>query len=410
MHYRKIMLRFAIIVLALACAWACLGCNKTPADSSTAPSSSKKAKRIDPNDPQKLAKAVSLFVDTKLLDTVPLDLDINRAGTSVFVQFLPRETDAFQIIQLGVDAEGKVTPKNQLYSSPAQNRAYVRANPDRDECIILDNAQETPKSPVVDTVWRAVAGNREAVNYLYLVPNFSALPPESCYALEPIFTWDGTAVIVPLKSAGLCYANYYGSGSEYFNYPAIDFEAVGITAQALPDQNGRRVAVLRWSLGDPQLEKTQIDVLNLDTKKWEASVRVPWPVYEMSAKDIVNGPWLISGSRFPEVNTEKKRMPRLARVDPATSAMDLIEFYGEPYWNVRLDSTGSFVVYMDQQRKALVRLNLLTGALDIDPTWFEPEAELFISPDADPVYAWKGNILYRAKWSKHEQYPGLEAE
>jgi hypothetical protein len=393
------------LLLAGVVTLGCTGCKDKLAPAA------KQAKGSALANPQyELAQSISLLASTKLLDTVPLDLDVNRAGDGIFVQFLPRETDEFQIIQLGFTEGGQIAPKFQHYASPAQNRAYVRANPVRDECLILDNFQATLQSPVVDTVWRAEQGRREPLNYLTLVPNAASLPPDDCYALEPFYTWDGTSVIVPLKTAGLCLLNTYSGGSKYFAYPPVDFLVVATACQPLPDQAGRRVAVQRWYLGDPTLEVCQIDVLNLDTEAWEASVRTPWPVYEISAQDIVKGPWLLSGSRFPEVASENFRVPRLARVDPATGALDLIEFYGEPYWFVRLDPSGRYVVYMDQQREALVRLNLITGAMDIDKTWYDKEAQLFVSPGAEPVYAWKGNILYRAKWSAHEQHPGLEAE
>ena len=366
-------------------------------------------------------REMSLFDGTKLLDTIPFALDVNRAGDAIYVHFLPRGTEIFQVVQLGISPEHTLIPQLQLYAAPTQNRAYVRAHPTADECLILGNIQESLDSPVLDTVWRAMGGPgagagpstsgfREPVRYLDLVPDLDSLPPDTCYGLEPFYTWDGKYVITPLKSRGLCQVNSYRREGKFFEYPPVDFEVVGITGHVLPDQDGSRIALLRWYVGTPELEQTQIDVLNLDAGEWEASVVVPWPVYEISAQDIVNGPWLLSGSRFPQVNTEHKRVPRLSRADPYSGAVDIVEFYGEPYWNVRLDSTGEWVVYMDQQREGLVRLNLMTGVMDIDKTWFEKDAKLFISPGADPVYAWKDNMLYRAKWSEHEQHPGLEAE
>ena len=391
-------------MLALILVHAACSCNK-PADKSQQAGQS-----VGGSKPPALAQAedISLFAGTKLLDTVPIALDFDRTGESFAAQFLPRESNAYQIMELTFDADGKLTPLNQLYSSTAQGRAYVRMHPLGQEAIILDNAQEAPGEPVVDTVWTAMNNTREGVPYLDLIPEFDSLHPAACYALEPIFTWDGKQIVIPLEESGMCVVQNLGHEGVFVAYPAIDFEAVGIRCQALPDQAGRRVALLRWYLGVPELEVSQIDIYNLDTGDWETCVSVPWPVYEISAQDVVNGPWLLSGSRFPEINTEKKRVPRLSRVDPASGALDLVEFYGEPYWNVSLDATGEYVAYMDQQRKALVRLKLATGEMDIDPTWFEPEAELFVSPGAEPVYAWKGNILYKANWNKHEQVGALE--
>ncbi len=388
------------VLIILASLLLAAGCNKQ-ASSSAKPSTAAKSPQHE------AAEQVSLFAGTKLLDTVPLDLDVTRKGDAVVVQFLPRETDSYQIAELTI-ADGAVTPKSQLYSSPLQNRAFVRMHPLGQEALVLDNAQEAPGKPVVDTVWRAINNQREEVRYLNLIPNREALSPDACYALEPFFTWDGHHIVIPLKESGVCIVSNYGRDADFYAYPPVDFEVIGLLGQPLPDQDGRRIAITRWELGNPDEEKSRVDVLNLDTGEWEASITALWPIYEIAAKDIVNGPWLLSGSRSPQDSTETKRVPRLMRADPASGALDLVEFQGQPYWNVRLDPTGEFVVYMDQQRKALVRLKLATGEMDIDPAWFEKEAEVLACPGADPVFAWKANILHQAKWTQHEQVGALE--
>lgn len=352
---------------------------------------------------------INWFFNTQLQLNAPLALDIDLAGKQLFVQFRPAGTQDFRIAQMDIPAAGPVEPHTEHYASPRQGRAYLKSHPTENECLVLRSSQESPGEPVIDVVLRAHRGELLPVNYRS-AQGMPEADSNTSFNLEPFYSWDGSMIIVPLHDHGLSVVERdINAKAQFVDYLDTSFEVVGQTAHPLPDQDGRRIALIRWFLGDPDFEPAQIDILNLDTLEWEASVEVGWPVYEISAQDIVNGPWLLSGSRFPQVNTEQKRVPRLARVDPASGALDIMEFYGEPYWFVRLSPDGRYVVYMDQQREALVRLEVETGMLDIDYGWYDKEAELLITPDASQVYAYKDNIFYKSGWDETKQADNWEA-
>ena len=75
-----------------------------------------------------------------------------------------------------------------------------------------------------------------------------------------------------------------------------------------------------------------------------------------------------------------------------------------------LEPHGDFIAYTDSARKAIVRLNPATGEMDLDPRWYEDDAQVFISEGGEHVYAFKHGVLVLAQWSRHEKHGGWNDE
>jgi hypothetical protein len=125
-------------------------------------------------------------------------------------------------------------------------------------------------------------------------------------------------------------------------------------------------------------------------------------VYRVGAKDPAVDLWLATGSRPPESNTEHQRLPRLGLIDPTSGMADLIEFNGEPVWDVLVDPQGQDIVYMDQMRQAVVRFSPFAGRLEFDKKSFEPRGKLLLCPVSGDVFLWNKTILRRCNFAAHE--------
>ena len=65
---------------------------------------------------------------------------------------------------------------------------------------------------------------------------------------------------------------------------------------------------------------------------------------------------------------------------------------------------GKYVVYLDRQREAIVRLDPETNLLDVDPRYYHDEAQLFVAEGGGRVYAWFEDALIHAQFSEQEQF------
>ena len=252
-------------------------------------------------------------------------------------------------------------------------------------------------------VWRATKNTRTGVLYDKAAGFPASGPQDMRFGLAPFYSWDGEHIIVPMNGKGLVVESVRDKKYTFMPYADFPQPITGRAFGALPNTEGRhRIYVSMWSAGAGS-ELCRISVLNLDDLKWTATVDLDWVAYQVGCADADNLPWLVRGSRAPRTNVEHTRVPRLALIDPLSSAVDFKEFLGEPVWETALDPGGKFVVYMDGMRKALVRLNIEAGEMDIDPAYFDGDAKLFVSAGGDTVLAWNKKLLYRANFTKHEK-------
>jgi len=399
-HAVEVVIR-RIIIVALA-AIVCIGC-QTGSKSKGEPVAKTKTAKGQSSGP------ASLLAGTKMADAVPDSLDISHDGKWVYAKF--REPASWKVkakggrgylaaaFPLGPQGLGELAG---LLVGADLNRAFIGASPSGEECLVVTNAQQ-PNEPVIDIVWRATKNSRSLIPY-DKAPDFPASGPQDLrFGLFPFYSWDGKQVIVPLNSKGLVVETIATGKSAFVAYPDFPQQITGRAFGALPDAEGRRrIYASFWSAGmTPEL--CRIHVLDLDSMKWTASVDLDWVVYQIASADADNLPWLARGSRAPRTNVEHTRVPRLALLDPLSGAVDFKEFLGEPVWETALDPTGKYVAYMDGMRKALVRLDIEAGELDIDPAYFDGDAKLFVSTGGDTVLAWNKKMLYRASFSQHEK-------
>jgi hypothetical protein len=399
----RAMLKLTLFV-ALAAA-VCVSCH--PASQTTGvgqgAAKTKKTSKAHPSGP------ASLFDGTKVADVAPDSLDVTHDGKWVIAKF--REPANWKTkdpagrsylaasFALGPSGLGET---QGLFVGADLIRAFIGAAPSGAECLLVTNTQQ-PGGPVVDMLWRAQKNSRSGVIYEQ-APGFPTSGPQDMrFGLNPFYSWDGTQVIVPLNGKGLVVTTIRDQQSKFIAYPDYPKQITGSAFGALPDAEGRhRIYASFWSASvDPEL--CRVHVLDLDNMKWSATVELDWVVYQVASADADNLPWLVRGSRAPRTNVEHTRVPRLALIDPLSGAVDFKEFLGEPVWETALDPTGKYVAYMDGMRKALVRLDVEAGELDIDPAFFDGEAKLFVSAGGDTVLAWNKKMLYRANFTKHEK-------
>lgn len=351
---------------------------------------------------------LSLLRETPAVETPPDSLDINREGDVVYMRLLPPRDQKFMVLKFDI-AEGKLGAPTLLHSSESIIRAYIKGHPYRDESLVIANRQRSPET-VADVVWRVYQGGVSSVPYEETTGMPEEGPHDTWYGLEPFYSWDGNLVVVPLRHGGLCIYNSVQRQGLWVAYPDFPGTITGQALGALPDEGGRRrIYASFWAASVPD-DVCQLHILDLDTLEWTHKVELNWIVYEVAADDVEFGPWLVRGSRAPQTNVEHKRVPRLARLDPASGAQDLLEFWGEPAWEAQLEPHGRFIVYMDRQRQGLVRLDPASGELDLDPRWYHEEAKIFVAEGGDPVYLWHRGVLLQAEWSQHEQFEGYGSD
>lgn len=348
----------------------------------------------------------SLFTGTDYEAHPPQALDINRDATMVFIKYYaPGGADT--LVYAHELTEAGLGQQTMLAESGEVLRAFVRAHPTAPECLLVGNEQ-LPDGPVIDAVWRYGRGGRARVNYNDATGLPGDLPPDARYRLEPVYSWDGTAVIVPLRSGGLCIVDSARPG-RFVAYPELPGRPSGMAFGALPPSGGRQLLYASlWFIGGGT-EWCYVQLLDLAAGEWLAPLKLenelaPWVIYEVAGNDAANQPWLVRGGRPPNKNTEHRRVPRLARVDPVSGAIELLLFYGKPYWPVVLEPHGGAVVYADAQRQAIVRLDPLAQTLDYDPRFYHEEVRLFVGEGGSPVYAWQAGTLLRAEFTAQESF------
>ena len=291
-------------------------------------------------------------------------------------------------------------------------RAFVRAHPAAMECLLIGN-QQLPDGPVVDTIWRTGINGRAPLRYNDASDLPADLPPDARYGLDPVYSWDGGSVIVPLHSGGLCIVETTHQGvaargpARFVAYPELPGQPSGQACGALPPtEEGQLIYLSRWYIGSDG-EWCHTRLFNIDSGEWSDPIRLeseqaPWVIYQVAGDDALQQPWLVRGGRPPNKNTEHTRVPRLARVDPLSGAIELLLFYGRPWWPVVLEPHGGCVVFADQQRRAIVRLDPAANTLDYDPRFYHDEAQLFVGEGGSPVYVWQAGTLLRAEFSVQE--------
>lgn len=345
----------------------------------------------------------NLFDGTPLAEHPPDALDINRDGTRLFVkQFVPGGADTL-VLSIPLTDAGLGQPAAVLESAQSI-RSFVRAHPTDDACMLITHRQQ-PDGDVVDVVWKHRNQQKAPVPYEQAEGFPEDLPPRACYNLEPIFSWDGSAVVVPLHARGLCIVDAATNRGRFVPYPELPGEPTGQALGALPPKDGRNlIYVSQWHKIKTPEEWCHVSLLDLDSGEWLLPVELDWLAYQVAAEDPLNQPWLVRGSRAPNKASEHRYVPRLALLDPRSEVVDLLMFYGTPYWPVALDPRGRYVVYLDQQLKAIARLEPATGSLDLDPRFYHDDAQLFVAAGGDPVYVWHEGTLLRAVYSEHRQF------
>lgn len=345
----------------------------------------------------------NMFEGTPLADHPPDALDINRDGTRLIAkQFVPGGP-ATLVISLPLSEDGFGEPTVMLQTDDVI-RSFVRAHPTDDACLLITNEQLSG-GPVVDVIWKHRNGQKDLVPYDKAVGYPKVLPPEACYGLEPIYSWDGSQIVVPLHTAGLCVMDAVTNKGRFVPYPKLPGEPTGMALGALPPKDGRNlIYVSLWNKIKGPEQWCHLSLLDLDSGEWRLPVDLDWLVYQVAGDDPLNQAWQVRGSRSPDKASEHKYVPRLALLDPRSGVVDLQMFYGTPYWPVKLDPRGRFAVYLDQQLKAIARLELDSEQLDLDKRFYADDAQLFVAPGGDPVYVWSKGTLVRATYSEHKDF------
>ena len=361
----------------------------------------------------KAAPAVqgSLFTGTGYDKYAPLALDIPHGVDRVFLKKLGTEGQATLIesYRLGEELTGRV----EFINSDEIYRAFVRGHPSRDECLVISHRQDSHEEPIYDVLWRVTPEGKAELDYRS-TPGLSAgLPAQATYNTDVHYNWAGDRVVVVLNTGELCILDEATGEWRYAPAYALPGTPTGQACRPLTDGSGRDMFFMsRWYIGRGG-DWCSLAVLDLDSGEWAQSHEIyapddlarQWVIYDIAAEDLVQGPWLVRGSRAPNKNTEHTRVPRLAWLDPATGHVDLLMFHGDPLWPVALDPSGGGMVYLDRQRQGVVRLGLAEQRLDVDPSWYtdNDEATVYAGPGADKVYIWSRTRLYRPEFTETEE-------
>jgi hypothetical protein len=216
---------------------------------------------------------------------------------------------------------------------------------------------------------------------------------------------------MPVRLAGVIVADIASGKAKYVPYPAVagpppTYDQMGV----LPDQNGKHLVYLSLGSIETGRDACQVQLLDLDTLEWEQQPPLDWLVYQIGGDDLQHTPWVLLGSRAKESTAEPGRSARLALFHPDTKIVEQLPMFGDVIWNqlgdFKLDPHGKYLVYIDGRRKGIVRYELATGKLDIDPRWYSHEGKLLVDADASTVLLIKDNTVMRAEWKLHEDLSG----
>jgi hypothetical protein len=359
---------------------------------------------------------LSLFSGTPMQTYPPDSIDFDRTGEWLYIHGLDGGKQDYYALQFQVN--DALVPGELDLHVPDLMGSYIAVAPDGTECLLASLYQSN--HGVRDVLYRAGAdiapqlGNRSGVPYEQTAGFPLDAPQETCLNLKPFYSWDGKSVVVPLKKLGLALVDNRTGQGDFVAYPEPLEQFAGSTLGTLPDHDGHSYVWLSvWNTG-VAADQCRVYLLDLKSRKWTLLFELPWLVYQAATTDPLLDPWLVSGSRpGAEGMTDKEgepliggpRRPRLAYVTPGAGSVDILETGGDPVWEIALESFGSHAFYMDRQRRAMVRLALESGELDIDGRWFteDDKVSLFISGAGDNCYAWQRDVLIRAEWNKHDQ-------
>lgn len=356
-----------------------------------------------------LTPPISLLAGTSMEGLAPEALEINRDGDRLFLKkhitsgFLT-EFASYELTAVGIGERVLEHKSGELY------RAFIHAHPTRDECLVASHVQAA--DGVVDRLWRLTSAGLAAVPFSD-APGFPELPAVALYNLEPFYSWDGSKIVVPLHEGGFVVVNTEDGEARFFSYPALPFAHSGSAISAVYSPGDRQlVSASFWRLelenAEP-IDQCAIFLYSLDADEPLRSIELDWPVYQIASPDPENLPWLARGSRYPNKQTEFRRVPRLATLDPDSGKVKLQVFSGRPYWPLVLAPKGDKLAYLDQRRAAIVRLNRDTGAIDIDLRFYSEDAQLSYTM-GDEVYVWQASLLFRAEFTEHEKALTLGTE
>jgi hypothetical protein len=401
-NYRHLTWLLIVAAAALLCA-AVYGCKPQSkgADGSSAASGANTSSA-------KGAKTANLLQTQELLKYPPLDVSINRAGDALLATMTNPKGPAPLIYRFTLQ-NGALSAPEVRYETSNMLHSYLQANPEGTECLVLANNKVD--GAVRDVIFRLVDKDTMAMVYYDSSPGIpTAGKPDTFYNLEPFYTWDGDAVVAPLKSYGLTVTGLKDKQGKYAAYPKLPFAADAMAFGPLPTENNqRRIWGSFWKVGSRE-DQCQLFSLDLTSMQWKKVIDANWAIYHVAGADFDNAPWVVAGSRAPDDAAEGRRFARFGRIDPSSGAEDLAEFYGTPDFEVALEPHGKYIAYTDSARKAIVRLNPGTGELDIDPRWYADDAKLLISEGGEQVFAYKQGALVHGEWSKHEKHKGWDSE
>ncbi|MBN2081920.1 hypothetical protein JW859_06895 [bacterium] len=349
------------------------------------------------------AQAISLFAGTELEHHPPFALDMDRACSHFYTVEAGTNTSGSKVVRYEL-AEDGLGATRVVLDSTALYRAWVRAHPSQDECLLISHEQLAGE-PVCDVLWRCVNNQLGCLDYRKVEGFPRQLSANACYNLEPAFSWDGRYVIVPLWERGFCILELATGTGRFIEYPDGTAGFTGLALDGRPPAEDRDLLYLSlWRIGGVDPEWCNVSVIDLPSGEYLRKLDLDWVVYDIAGNDIINEPWLVHGSRLPNKNTEHKRVLRLALIDPATEMQKLLNFYGLPYWPMGLEPHGQYAVFLDQLRGAIARLNPATEVVEFDPRYYNPETQVIVAEGGERVYCWYKAELVRARFTEQTDY------
>lgn len=342
-----------------------------------------------PHGPRELS-----IVDFKgLYNRVPTDLDIGRNGNYVFFKLL-LEDGEHAVYSASLDG-GKAAEPVEILRGDQYNLAFIAAHPSLNECLVTTNYM-ADDGHVHNRIWRAGPGLLEEVPYEQCPGLPGDHPADMLSSLRPFYSWDGEQVVVQTSRFGVAVLGRDGTPQAWLGLPDPKINVTGAQCSVLPDSDeGRQVCFSVWEAISRD-EKCRMFTLDLDALDgFSLRFDLTWVIYRFSSPDLVYDPWTLRGSRLPDY-LEDDRQPRVSLYDPESGMVKDVEFGGDPEFNTAMDSYGRYVGYMDSVRRALVRLEVASGELDINGDWFSEDANIFLVGDGAETYVWHRDILTHA--------------